>query len=410
MTPYKNLTIDLGTSSIRVVLSIYRNNKREFIVKKAPSRGIKGGNIINPASAKESLSIVLNKLKLDSPTVLPNSACVIVPGNFIVNFQVESTIEFPGITTITHNEVNEVKNKAQKELFRGNLYLKNYYEIIHVIPQEFIVDKIDGIQNPIGRSGQKLTMRAIVVLGGKNHLKTVESLLKDVNLSVERFIAQPVAAFYGIRDPNFYYNNNLIVYLGAGNTEFLYFREDKPVLIKHLPTGSQDILEFLIKSLKVNRKEAERLFFEYGSAYALKFSKEELIDVNYASRTVKIPRIVIPALIQKKLQGIFKDIKSTLENEDPSYVKNLNTVFLTGGLSNLRDIEVLSQRIFKAPTVISKPDPVSDSSLSPVVGVSNYLSSLENREKLTDIKEDIRKTYGKVGWFQGIIRFLMDLI
>ncbi len=412
MLQNKSLVVDLGTSNVRVALFIRKRDKVDVLVKSVPSMGIKGGNIINPTSAGECLKIALDKLKIESPSTVPYSASVIVPGNFLVSYQVESTIEFPGITTLSHNEVNEVKNKAKRELFRGNRYLKSYYEIIHVIPQEFIVDGIDGIQNPIGRSGQKLTMRALIVLASKNHIETVKGIFRNVNLSVERFVAQPLAAFYGIRDSNFYYNNNLFIYMGSGNTEFVYFREDKPVLMRSIPAGGEDLIDALIEKLKVSRKEAERLFSEYGSAYALKVSKEEVITVNYANYSIKLPKIIVPALIQKKLQEIFKDIRSTLNKEDPGYFKNLNSVFLTGGVSKLKDIEILARRIFKSPSVIPeiKSVPLGDSSLSPVAGVFNYLISLEDREKLMDLREDIRRSHSKVGWFSGIWKFLMDLI
>jgi len=223
MLPKKSLIIDFGTEAIKAALLIEKGEEKKILLETAPPKGIKKGNISNPTSAKESLQIAVNRLKIHYS--LPQKAWVIVPGSFIVSYQVESKIEFPGITTISHNDVNEVKNKAKKELLRGHLHLKNYYEIIHVIPQEFIVDGIDGIQNPIGRSGQKLTMNALIILAAKSHLSTVKEILNSLGLSVDRYVAQSIAAFYGIKDENTYYNNNVVVYLGAGNTEYIYLKD-----------------------------------------------------------------------------------------------------------------------------------------------------------------------------------------
>ena len=414
MLGQKILTLDLGTSAVRVSLSFQKGDDFQFYIKTAPSRGIKNGNITNLASARESLNSALNALKLDAPTALPNEAYVLVPGGCTLGYQVEASIEFPGIKTISHNDVNVVKNKAKDELLRKKgQTVKSYYEVIHVVPQEFIVDNVDGIQNPIGRSGRRLTIKAFIVLASRSHVKTLEELLKGLNLKLKGVVLQSFAASFGIRKDTSYFNNNLVIYLGAGNTEFLYFREDKPVLSRHLPFGSEDILEFLIKKLKISRSEAERLYNEYGSAYAFNISKEEVIHINYGSRSIKVPKILIAALIQLKLKEVFKDIKAILEEEDPSFLENLSGVFLTGGLSKLKDINILAEKIFKAPATIPSlsHSEVSDVALSPIVGVTDYILSLTDREKLSDIKEDLTRYYEKKGsFFASVWRFITDII
>lgn len=414
MLGQKILTVDLGTSSIRASLSVQRGDGYQFIIKSAPSRGIKNGNIVNLASAKESLNSALNSLKIESPVTLPNEAYVIVPGGCTLGYQVEASIEFPGIKTISHNDVNVVKNKAKDELLRiKGPTVKSYYEVIHVVPQEFIVDSVDGIQNPIGRSGRKLTMKAFIVLASRSHVKTLADLLKELNLKLKGVVLQSFASSFGIRQPNSYFNNNLLLYMGAGNTEVIYFREDKPVLLRHLPFGSEDILEFIIKKLKVSRTEAERLYNEHGSAYAFNVNKEEIVHINYGSRTVKVPKILIAALIHLKLKEVFKDIKAILSEENRDFLENLSGVYLTGGLSKLKDINVLTEKIFKAPVTIpplSHPE-VKDVALSPIVGVTDYIVSLEDRERLSDIKEDLTKSYEKTGgFFAALWRFITDII
>lgn len=414
MLGQKILTLDLGTSSVRASLSVQKGDRFQFIIKSAPSRGIKNGNITNLASAKESLSSVLNSLKIESSVALPNEAYVIVPGGCTLGYQVEASIEFPGIKTISHNDVNVVKNKAKDELLRiKGQTVKSYYEVIHVVPQEFIVDSVDGIQNPIGRSGKKLTMKAFIVLASRSHVKTISDLLKELNLKLKGVVLQSFASSYGIRQPNSYFNNNLLLYMGAGNTEFIYFREDKPVLSRHLPFGSEDIIDFLIKKLKISRTEAERLYNEYGSAYAFNVNKEEIIHINYGSRTIKVPKILIPALIHQKLRETFKDIKSILSEENSDYLENLSGVYLTGGLSKLKDITVLAEKIFKAPVTIPSlsSSEIGDVALSPIVGVTNYIVSLTDRKKLSDIREDLTKSYEKTGsFFASLWRFITDII
>ncbi len=414
MLDQKVLTIDLGTSVIRTALSVvHSEEKRAFIMKTAPSRGIKSGNIVNFQSAKDSLNSALNKLKVEASTTLPNEAYVLITGAHILSYIVESKISFAGIQTISYSDVNEVKNKAKKELMKKlGQTVKNHYEVIHIIPQEFTIENISGIQNPIGHNGRELSMKAFVILATKSSIKTIESLLKEVGLRLKGVILQSLAAYHGIRDDKTYFNNNLVIYMGAGNTEYFYFKEDKPLFAKHLPFGSEDIIEFLIQQLKVSRKEAERLLIEHGSAFAFNINKEELVDINYGSSFKKIPKIYISILIHYQLKKLFSDIKNEISQKDPSLLSNLNRVYLTGGLSKLKDIETTVGKILKAPAVIANPTKTDfkDPALSPIIGVTDYVLSLKNRKRLSDIREDLTRDYERAGFFASLRRFITDLI
>ncbi|WP_456341658.1 cell division protein FtsA [Thermovibrio sp.] len=412
ITEKKILTIDLGTSSIRTALTLVKGDKRQTTIATTPSRGIKNGNIINVPSAKDSLRSALNRLKLESTSALPLEAYVIVPGGCTLGYEVEAKISFPGIKTINYNDVNMVKNKVKDEIRRRRgLTLKSVYEIIHILPQEFIVDNVDGIQNPIGHSGRELTMKAFVILASKSYLRTLDQLLREVGLKLKGVVLQTLASYYAVKDDKTYFNNNLFIYLGAGNTEVLYLREDAPVFFKHEPFGAEDVIDFFIQQLKVNRKEAERLFKEYGSAYAFNVNPEEVITINYGTKALKVQKIVIPALIHLQLKKLVKDIKKALDNEDPSFITHLNRVYITGGFAKLKDITTLFEKLFKAPVVVVSPEgELKDPALSPIEGVVNYVLSLNRRERLTDIKEDLTKDYGKEGFFSAIWRFLTQYI
>jgi cell division protein FtsA len=427
MLEEKALIVDLGTTNLRVALSVLKGNQvKETYIKSVPSRGIKNGNISNTQLVTDCIKSVVNKLKVEAPTTVPKEAYVIVPGVQTISFSIESKISFPAMKTISYNDVNVVKNKAKEEFLRnvaGPLKIK--YDVLHIIPQDFKVDGTDGIQNPIGYSGKELTIKALIVIANKSFLKTVNSILVDSGLKFKGGIAQALAASYAIRGENTYLNNNLLIYMGGGNTEVLYFKEDKPYYYGHVPFGGEDILKFISLKLKVSRTEAERLYKEYGSAYALDKDANEIITINHGNRFTKIPKILISILIHLKLKEAFKDIirklkefeekSSSLEIEvaEGSLIKNLNRIYLVGGLSKLNDITKTSHKVFKTPSVVPELTPScnNDPALAPVVGAAHYLASLHKREKLTDIKEDLTKNFdsGK-GLFSSIWRFISELI
>ncbi len=395
------LAIDLGTDTMRASLTYTKRDKSHTKLVEVPSRGVKGGNISNLSSAEDSLISLLNRLRIEAGTSLPNEAYLVIPGSRTLSYEVEARIVFPTMKTINHNDVNEVKNKIKAELRRIKGMGINKYDILHIIPQEFVVGNVEGIQNPIGHSGKELILRAFVVLVSKAHWNTLNNLMKKVGLRLKGGALQVLASYYALRDDKTYFNNTLFLYMGAGSTELLYFREDAPILFRHEPFGVEDLIECIIQTLKVSKKEAERLFKEYGSAYAFKVSKKETITVNYGTRIKTYPKILIPALLQLKLKKLFNDIKSTLNSEDPSYLIHLNRVYLTGGLANLKDVGLLLEKTFKTPTEVLP-------SVKPIEGLVNYVLSLEKKEKFVDVKEDVKRAPG--GLFSFIKRFIENYI
>jgi len=416
MIEEKILTIDLGTTYVRATLGTVgrKGNRKIIATAKVPSKGMKSGNISSLVSVKDALNAALNELKIKTTTPLPGEAYVIVPGGHVLSYRVEAKITFPGIQQIHYKDINDLKNKAEKELLeKKGQPLKQHYETMHIIPQEFIIENMSGIQNPIGHSGKELAMRALIIMVTKRTKKTIQDLLRDCGLKLNGLILQSLASFYGIKGrENFYFNNNLFIYLGAGSTEYFFLREDKPFLYKHLPEGGDDITDFLISKIKLGKKEMEKLIREHGSAYALNIPQDEFITISIGGKLKKLPKIVIPALIQLKLQKILKEIKRELQSEDPTTVVNMNKVFLTGGLAKLKDIDILVSKIFKAPVEICLPDcEDSDVALTPVVGALNYIAAMRKPEgKIFEVNEDIipsKTESGLFGWFK---RFIDQLI
>ncbi|WP_456457304.1 cell division FtsA domain-containing protein [Thermovibrio sp.] len=395
------LAIDLGTESVRVSLTSIKGNKKYAKTVKVPSRGIRSGNIVNPSSAEDSLISALNRLRIEIGTSLPNEAYIVVPGGRILSYEVEARIVFPSMKVINYNDVNEVKNKIKSELRRMKGIGINKYNILHIIPQEFIVGSVEGIQNPVGHSGKELILRAFVVLVARDHWSTIDNLVRKVGLRLKGGVLQTLASYYALKDENTYFNNVLFMYMGAGSTEFLYFREDAPIFFKQEPFGAEDLIDFIAQSLKVSKTEAERLFKEYGSAYAFRVSKKETITVNYGIKVKSYPKILIPALVQFKLKKLFEGVKTTLNKEDPSYLIHLNRVYLTGGLANLKDIGIFLEKVFKTPAEVVP-------SVSPIDGVANYVLSLEEKKRFADVKEDLKGASG--GLFSFIRRFIEHYI
>ena len=113
-----------------------------------------------------------------------------------------------------------------------------------------------------------------------------------------------------------------------------------------------------------------------------------------------------------QLQKVFKDIVNNLNSRDASIVANLNKIYFTGGLSKIRDIDLLASKVFKTPAQVctTMDKEFRDPSYSPLMGVAKYVSSLKSSGKLLDINEDIVKERERGGVINSLLRFITDFV
>ncbi len=419
MIAEKVLSIDLGSSKMRAVLAniTRKGEKRVLAAVSVESQGIKG-DIKNPQAVSERLRELLSKLRSEAGT-LPKEAYVSVAGINTLFFRTSAKMEFPGMQKITNKEINNLKKKAIRELFRQKGYYLNKFEVIHIIPYAFHVDNHSNIQDPRGFTGTNMALEALVILASKNILKTLRGIFWSAGeIKLKQGILQNLGALYGTRTPDSYYDKALFIYMGACSTEAFVMMDNKPILHRHVAAGGDDIIDDIQRYLKVNRSEAERLYYTYARGYVNKKNAdlEKTIRVNYGTREANISEIVISILAHLRLKKIFQELVAGINSdlEDAKFWDMLNKVYITGGVANLKGVETLAEKIFKTPAMSIKQTNVKeipDVTFSTALGIVDYVATLKNREKkITDLKEDIVNSYESFFFLDLFKKLLRDFI
>jgi cell division protein FtsA len=330
--------LDLGTTKIAAIVG--RKNefgKIEILgVGKSESLGINRGVVVNieqtVSSIKAAITIAADKAGVDIGEVI-----VGIAGQHIKSMQHRGMITRKSLD-------DEVNQKDIDDLIDNmhRLVMSPGEEIIHVIPQEYIIDKESGIKNPIGHAGIRLEGNFHIITGQvaavKNIFKCVDRAgYKTVDLHLE-----PLASADAVLSDEEKEAGVILVDIGGGTTDVAIFHDS---IIRHtavIPFGGNIITEDLKEGCGIIRTQAEQLKVKFGSALAQENQENEIISIpglrgrKHKEISVNFLARIIQARMQEILEFVLFEIKSS------GLEKKLSAgIVITGGGSLLKHLSSL---------------------------------------------------------------------
>jgi cell division protein FtsA len=330
--------LDLGTTKIAAIVG--RKNefgKIEILgVGKSESLGVNRGVVVNieqtVSSIKAAITIAADKAGVDIGEVI-----VGIAGQHIKSMQHRGMITRKSLD-------DEVNQKDIDDLIDNmhRLVMSPGEEIIHVIPQEYIIDKESGIKNPIGHAGIRLEGNFHIITGQvaavKNIFKCVDRAgYKTVDLHLE-----PLASADAVLSDEEKEAGVILVDIGGGTTDVAIFHDS---IIRHtavIPFGGNIITEDLKEGCGIIRTQAEQLKVKFGSALAQENQENEIISIpglrgrKHKEISVNFLARIIQARMQEILEFVLFEIKSS------GLEKKLSAgIVITGGGSLLKHLSSL---------------------------------------------------------------------
>jgi len=230
-------------------------------------------------------------------------------------------------------------------------------EIIHVIPQEYIVDKEVGIKDPIGMSGISLEANFHIITGQITAAKNINKCVMKSNMVVEDLILEPLASAEAVLSEEEKEAGIALVDIGGGTTDIAIFQEG---IIRHtavIPLGGNIITEDVKEGCNIIKNQAEALKVKFGSALAAENKDEEIVSIpGLRGRTPKeISLKNLANIIQARLEEIIEHVYFEIKNS--GYEKKLiGGIVLTGGGAQLKHIAQLFEFITGLDTRIGYPN------------------------------------------------------
>ena len=345
--------LDIGTTKICACIAELRDNGLlEVIgVGTAPSQGLRRGVVINIESTLKSVAAAIEAAELMSGREV-DSVVTGIAGAHIEGINSRGVVAVSGKDReISREDIARVIEAAKAVVIPMDR------EVLHVIPQEFIVDDQRGIKDPLDMIGIRLEAEVHIVTGS---VTSAQNLLKCVNRAgfrVSEIVLESLASSKAVLNGDEKELGVLLIDLGGGTTDVLVHLDGAPYHSDVVALGGSQVTNDISILLKTPLDVAERIKKESGCCYLPLVDADEQVVIPGVGGwpTASIPRQELTKIIQPRMAEIFHLVKEQLEKKD--YLRHLGGgVVLTGGGSLLPGAVELALDVFGIPARIGIPN------------------------------------------------------
>jgi cell division protein FtsA len=231
------------------------------------------------------------------------------------------------------------------------------YEIVSAIPRKFILDDQEGVLNPIGLLGSKLTAEVHLIKVSTILLKNVEKAVLSSGLTIANRYPSILASAEAVLSQEEKEEGVLLLDMGAGLTDFILFVEGSPVLTGTVPMGGNSITKDIAHFMKIDMEQAERIKIEHGFVLADMVNESEKIKVKPRGedKEIMVGKREVSEVIQIRLEEIADKILEQINNQGINLSAINAGIVITGGSSKLAGIKEFFERYTDLPVRLGSP-------------------------------------------------------
>ena len=398
------VALDVGTSKIAVIVSSVRPDGVQEVLGHGThsSKGLKKGVVVNIENTIQAIQRAVEEAELMTGRKIKDVYTGIA-GSHI------NSINSHGVAKVKDTEVTELDIERVLEAARA-VTLPSEQEVLHVIDQEYILDKQHEIKDPLGMNGVRLEVKVHIVTGAVAAARNIVKCIKRCGLDVVQIILQPIASAKAVLTEDEGELGVCLVDIGGGTTDIAVIKNGS---IRHtavLPIAGDQITNDIAVAFGTPVQSAEEIKKNNGTAIASMASINEVIEIPVVSgrEPKKITTQALAQVIEPRITELFGQIKSELIRSKTANEISSGIV-ITGGSSLLDGLEKLGEEIFDMPVRTGTPR-----------GIAGLLEVVENPRYATAVgllkmaKEDLKNTDGPFDgnsisnilkrmkhWFQG---------
>jgi len=232
-------------------------------------------------------------------------------------------------------------------------------EVIHVIPQEFIVDNQEGIKDPVGMNGVRLEAEVHIVTGA---VASAQNIVKSVNRSgyaVNDIVLEPLASGLATLKEDEKELGVVLIDIGGGTTDTLVYLNGSIWHTGVIAMGGNHVTNDISIGLRTPMHSAEEIKRRWGMALSELIDPEEIIEIPSVGgrNPAKVPRQILAEIIQPRMEEIFLLVRNELEKKEFANLLS-GGVVLTGGASLLQGVDKVAEQVFELPVRIGLPQNV----------------------------------------------------
>ena len=395
--------LDIGTTKIvTVVGEVYDNQQIKIIgIGTCPSRGLKHGVIVNIDETVSSIQKSVEDAELMADCRI-DSVYAGIAGSHIKSLNSRGTV------AITNREVSEQDIERVLELSQA-MAIPADEKVIHVVPQEFIIDQQRDIKDPIGMSGVRMEAMVHIVRSGISAVNNIDKCVRLAGLTTDGIVLEQIASSYAVLSEDEKEMGVCMVDIGGGTTDIAVFIKGAICHTAVIPVAGDQVTNDISYGLRTSLQHAEDIKVKYGCALDQLVQEDETIKVPGSDEVGErsLERRTLVGVIAPRYEELFEMVQAELRLN--GFEQKIRAgIVLTGGSSKMEGLVELAEEVFHMPirrgvprNLIGLADVVKNPIYATSVGLVRYADEKERQPGGLSTHTHSLGVWDSVkGWFQ----------
>jgi cell division protein FtsA len=397
--------LDIGTTKICAIVGELTDDGLDIIgIGSSPSKGLRKGVVVNIESTVQSIQRAIDEAEAMAGTEITHVYTGIAGGHI-------KSFSGRGVVALKDREVREADvQRVIEQAKTVNIPVDR--EVIHVLPQEFIVDDQAGIKEPMGMAGGRLEAKVHIVTGAVASAQNIIKCANRAGLNVSDIVLQPLASADAVLSEQEKELGVCLVDIGGGTTDMAIFHNGAIVHTAVIALGGNNLTNDIAVGLRTPMDQAEKMKQKFGASLTRLVDKQDSIEVpSVGGREPRVMgRQILSEILEPRVEEIFQLVHHELERN--GFQEMLASgVVITGGSTLLPGMVELAEEVIGMPVRRGGPRGIGglvDVVKSPVyaTGVGLVVYGARNQDKkLFRAQEDsmFRKVSRRMGeWLQEV--------
>jgi cell division protein FtsA len=397
--------LDIGTSKVvALVGELKADGELEVIgIGSHPSRGLKRGVVVNIDSTVQSIQRAVEQAELMAGVEI-NAVYTGIAGSHVRSLNSHGIVAIKD-KEVTQGDVARVMDAAQAVALPAD------QRIVHVIPQEFIIDNQEGIRDPIGMSGVRLEARVHIVTGAESAAQNIVKCVQRCGLEVEDIVLEQWASSYAVLTDDEKDLGVCLVDIGGGTTDLAVFSGGALRHTAVIPIAGDQVTNDIAVSMRTPTQYAEDIKIRYACALSQLANPDETIEVpSVGDRPPRrLARQTLAEIVEPRYEELYNLIRDELRRAGFEEAIAAGIV-ITGGSAKMEGAVELAEEVFHVPVRLGVPHGVTglaDVVRNPIhatgVGLLQYARAQTlPAGEAKPIGPNVRNVLDRMkSWFQG---------
>ena len=379
------VALDVGTSKVVVLVAqVTPDGQLDVIgVGKKACRGLKRGMVVNIEQTTQAIQSAISEAEAMADCSI-HSVYVGIAGPHIQSRNLHGVVAIPN-GEVQQSDIDRVLEAAKTGAVTPD------QKVLHVLPQEFVVDQQHDVKNPIGMAGVRLEGHHHMITCSLSAWQNLEKCVRGCGIGIEDMILEPLAASDAVLTEDEKELGVCLVDIGAGTTAITVYAHGALRYTAILPVAGDQVTNDIALTLHTPTPEAEDLKVKHACAQSRLVSREDMINVpGMGDRPLrKLQRHFLASVVEARYEEVFRMVQEELVHA--GLMGHLGAgIVLTGGAARIEGASLLAESVFAMPARVGVPNGLKPGGMGDILKNPVYATGvgllMNGRQRLLDVR------------------------